>query len=135
MITEKMKNIIFYIKTDLDNKMRKYNLTTVQVLILQFLNDNSNKEIIQKDICEHLSLKHSTIINILKRLEMKELITKKTNYKSVVSITDKGKQLVEEIGAKSGFIENDLLKGFTKDEIETFSSQLDRIYQNINNKE
>ena len=130
-----MKNIIFYIKTDLDNKMRKYNLTTVQVLILQFLNDNSNKEIIQKDICEHLSLKHSTIINILKRLEMKELITKKTNYKSVVSITDKGKQLVEEIGAKSGFIENDLLKGFTKDEIETLSSQLDRIYQNINNKE
>ena len=130
-----MKNIIFYIKIDLDNKMRKYNLTTVQVLILQFLNDNSNKEIIQKDICEHLSLKHSTIINILKRLEMKELITKKTNYKSVVSITDKGKQLVEEIGAKSGFIENDLLKGFTKDEIETLSSQLDRIYQNINNKE
>lgn len=133
MITEKMKNIVFYIKTDVDNKMRKYNLTTVQILLLEFLNNNRDKEIIQKDICEHLSLKHSTIINILKRLESKELITKKTNYKSVISITDKGKELLKKLGVKTGFIEDILLNGFTKEEIEVLSSQLDRMFKNVSN--
>lgn len=133
MITEKMKNIVFYIKTDVDNKMRKYNLTTVQILLLEFLNNNRDKEIIQKDICEHLSLKHSTIINILKRLESKELITKKTNYKSVISITDKGKELLKKLGVKTGFIEDILLNGFTKEEIEVLSSQLDRMFKSVSN--
>ncbi len=133
MITEKMKNIVFYIKTDVDNKMRKYNLTTVQILLLEFLNNNRDKEIIQKDICEHLSLKHSTIINILKRLESKELITKKTNYKSVISITDKGKELLKKLGVKTGFIEDILLNGFTKEEIEVLSSQLDSMFKNVSN--
>ena len=77
MISEKMKVIVYYIKKELDKKMKQYDLTAVQFMILSYLYDNQNQVIIQKDICNHLSLKHSTIINILKRLEIKKLITKK----------------------------------------------------------
>ena len=111
--------------------MIKYNLTAVQVLILKYLNDNYPKEIIQKDICEYMDLKHSTIISILKRLHAKELITKKTRYKSSISITEKGKDLVKKIGIKTGFMENNALKNFNKEDINTLNSYLDRIYKNI----
>jgi len=133
MITEKIKKIFFNIKTDVNDKMKPYNLTAAQVLLLEYLYENKEKLIIQKDLCEYLSLKHSTVISILKRLESKELITRKTNYKSEISITKKGIELIESTGIKKGFIENRLLKGFTKKEIEELSKYLDRLYSNISN--
>ena len=133
MITEKIKKIFFNIKTDLNDKMKPYNLTAAQVILLEYLYENKGKIIIQKDLCEYLSLKHSTVISILKRLESKELITRKTNYKSEISITKKGIELIESTGIKKDFIENRLLKGFTKKEIEELSKYLDRLYSNISN--
>ena len=133
MITEKIKKIFFNIKTDVNDKMKPYNLTAAQVILLEYLHENKGKIIIQKDLCEYLSLKHSTVISILKRLESKELITRKTNYKSEISITKKGIELIESTGIKKGFIENRLLKGFTKKEIEELSKYLDRLYSNISN--
>ena len=133
MITEKIKKIFFNIKTDLNDKMKPYNLTAAQVILLEYLYENKGKLIIQKDLCEYLSLKHSTVISILKRLESKELITRKTNYKSEISITKKGIELIESTGIKKDFIENRLLKGFTKKEIEELSKYLDRLYSNISN--
>ena len=100
MITEKIKKIFFNIKTDLNDKMKPYNLTAAQVILLEYLYENKGKLIIQKDLCEYLSLKHSTVISILKRLESKELITRKTNYKSEISITKKGIELIESTGIK-----------------------------------
>jgi DNA-binding MarR family transcriptional regulator len=130
MITEKMKNIVFHMKKEVDNNLRKYNLTTVQLLLLMYLKENRDKEIIQKDICECLSLKHSTVIEILKKLEEKGYIHKETYYKSVLTITDEGLKVIDKVGAKKGFIEDKLLEGFTKEEIDKLSVLLDRIYEN-----
>ncbi len=131
MITEKMKRIVFFMKKDIDNNLKKYNLTTVQLLILMGLKENIGKEVIQKDICELLDLKHSTVIEILKKLESKGYIHKETYHKSVITITDKGLAILDEVGVKKGFIENKLLEGFSKEEKEQLSSQLDRMYKNI----
>ena len=117
-------------KKELDNNLRKYNLTTVQLLLLMYLKENRDKEVIQKDICERLSLKHSTVIEILKKLEEKGYIHKETKYKSVLTITDEGLKVIDKVGAKKGFIEDKLLEGFTKEEIDKLSIQLDRIYEN-----
>ena len=134
MITEQIKKIFFIIKNDVNEKMKPYDLTAAQILLLEYLNENSGKMIIQKDICDYLSLKHSTVIGILKRLEEKGLVTKKTNYKSEITITKKGIELINSAGVKKGFVEKSLLKGFTKDEIYQLDSYLSRIYSNINNK-
>ena len=131
MITEKMKNIVFHMKKEVDNNLRKYNLTIVQLLLLMYLKENRDKEIIQKDLCEKLSLKHSTVIEILKKLEEKGYIHKETYYKSIITITDEGLKIIDKVGAKKGFIEDKLLEGFTKEEIDKLSIQLDRIYNNL----
>lgn len=133
MIAEKIKRVFFEMKNDLNNKLKPYDLTASQIIILKYLYDNKDNVVIQKDICEFLSLKHSTIISILKRLEKKELITKKTQYKSEILITDKGIKLLESAKVKTGFVENRLLKGFSKEEKEELSDYLDRIFFNINN--
>ena len=117
-------------KKEVDNNLRKYNLTIVQLLLLMYLKENRDKEVIQKDICERLSLKHSTVIEILKKLEDKGYIHKETKYKSVLTITDEGLKVIDKVGAKKGFIEDKLLEGFTQDEIDKLSIQLDRIYEN-----
>ena len=133
LITEKIKKIFFEIKNNVNNQVKPYDLTAVQIITLKYLYENNKKVVIQKDICDFLSLKHSTVINILKRLKSKDLITKKTNYKSEISITDKGIALVNNIGAKPGFVDNKLLKGFSKEKIVNLSNYLDRLYFNINN--
>ena len=133
MITEKIKKIFFIIKNDVNEKMKPYNLTAAQILLLRYLQLNKGKMIIQKDICDYLCLKHSTIIGILKRLEEKELIIKKTNYRSEISITEKGKKIIDSAGIEKGFIEKNLLKGFSKEENKQLDSYLDRIYSNISN--
>lgn len=133
MITEKIKKIFFIIKNDVNEKMKPYNLTAAQILLLRYLQLNKGKMIIQKDICDYLCLKHSTVIGILKRLEEKELIIKKTNYRSEISITEKGKEIIDSAGIEKGFVENNLLKGFSKEEIKQLDSYLDRIYSNISN--
>lgn len=134
LITEKIKKIFFVVKNEINEKMKAYNLTAAQALLLEYLNEMNGKMIIQKDICDYLSFKHSTVIDILKRLEEKELITKKTNYKSEISITEKGKKLIESAGIKKGFMEKELLKGFTKDEINQLDSYQSKILFNINKK-
>ena len=133
MITEKIKKIFFIIKNDVNEKMKPYNITAAQILLLRYLQLNKGKMIIQKDICDYLCLKHSTVIGILKRLEEKELIIKKTNYRSEISITEKGKKIIDSAGIEKGFVEKNLLKGFSKEEIKQLDSYLDRIYSNISN--
>ena len=130
MITEKMKNIVFHMKKEVDNNLRKYNLTIVQLLLLMYLKENRDNEVIQKDICERLSLKHSTVIEILKKLEDKGYIHKETKYKSILTITKEGLEIIDKVGAKKGFIEDKLLEGFTQEEIDMLSVLLDRIYEN-----
>lgn len=80
--------------------MKPYDLTATQIMLLMYLYEQRGKKVIQKEICEHLSLKHSTIISALKRLEDKQLVSKKAVYKSEISITEKGAKLVETVGAK-----------------------------------
>lgn len=80
-----------------------------------------------------MRLKHSTVIGILKRLEEKELIIKKTNYRSEISITEKGKEIIDSAGIEKGFVEKKILEGFSKEEIEILSKLLDRMYSNISN--
>lgn len=132
MITEKIKKIFFCVKNNFNDKMKPYDLTAAQIILLEYLYENKEKVIIQKDLCDYLSLKHSTVISILKRLEVKELIVRKTNYKSEISITEKGIEIIKSAGIKKGFYENELLKGFTKEEISELEKYLDRIYSNIN---
>jgi len=127
----KMKMLINYMKTALDNDLKKYNLTSNQLLVLEYLNENEDKQINLKDICEFLNLKHPTVSQIIKRLSEKNLISKNTQRKSFIYITSSGKRLYESVGDKINRVEKLLLDGFNNDERQMFEKQLDKMYQNI----
>jgi 3-deoxy-7-phosphoheptulonate synthase len=44
---------------------------------------------------------------------------------------EEGLKIIDKVGAKTGFIEDKLLEGFTQEEIDKLSIQLDRIYNNL----
>lgn len=134
MICEKIKNIAYYMRYAHDNSLRKYNLTSTQFLVLEYLIKNEGKDIIQKDICDYLELKHSTVIGIIKRLESKKLILKEKGRKTnQISINNTGRKLFNEVSDIKSRYEEILLKGFNKSDITKLSKQLDIMYSNIKN--
>ena len=131
MICEKMKNIVNYTKTKFNNDLRKYNITAAQFLVLKYLLKNEGKKISQKEICEYLFLKHTTVNGIMKRLEEKKLIEKQTNHVSNIKITTKGKKLYESIGDYEENIEKHILQKFNSSDIKKLSSMLDLMLEDI----
>lgn len=134
MICEKIKNIAYYMRYAHDNSLRKYNLTSTQFLVLEYLIQNEGKDIIQKDICDYLELKHSTVIGIIKRLENKKLILKEKGRKTnQISINNAGRKLFNEVSDIKSRYEEILLKGFNKSDVTKLNKQLDIMYANIKN--
>jgi len=132
MICEQIKKLTLYMKTELDNKLRKYNLTATQFIVLEYLVENEGKNIIQKDICELLEIRHTTVIGIIKRLEEKNLIIKSNNKRTnIIKISSKGKELYNNLSGRKYNVEDILLSGFTKEEINDMEEKLNKMYVNI----
>lgn len=117
--------------------LKDLKLTGAQLDILLFLSDQSEKTTFQKDIGEFLAIKHTSTIDILKKLEEKQLIYRKTNQDNArcrnVYLTEKGKQLTEMLSSKKTEIEAILLEGFSETEHQQLWKQLMKIYNNIEN--
>ena len=132
MICEQLKKLTLYMKTELDNKLRKYNVTATQFIVLEYLVENEGKNIIQKDICELLEIRHTTVIGIIKRLEEKNLIMKLNNKRTnLIKISNKGKKLYNNLSGRKYNVEDILLNGFTKEEIKDMENKLNKMYENI----
>lgn len=132
MICEQIKKLTLYMKTELDNKLRKYNLTATQFIVLEYLVENEGKNIIQKDICELLEIRHTTVIGIIKRLEEKGFIIKSNNKRTnLIKISKKGKKLYNNLSGRKYNVEDILLSGFTKEEIKDMEGKLNKMYVNI----
>ena len=119
--------------------LKDLKLTGAQLDILLFLSHQSQSEktIVQKDIGEFLAIKHTSTIDILKKLEEKQLIYRETNQDNArcrnVYLTEKGKQLTASLSTKKDKIEAILLEGFSETEHQQLWQQLMKIYNNIEN--
>ncbi|TPR18289.1 MarR family winged helix-turn-helix transcriptional regulator [Apilactobacillus timberlakei] len=84
-----------------DNMSRKYDLTSTQMSIIDFININKQKEIFQKDIEEEFYIQRSTASVLLKRMENKQLIKRIPSSmdarKKQVILTDKSLKLQSKI--------------------------------------
>lgn len=117
--------------------LKDLKLTGAQLDVLIFLSDQSEKTTFQKDIGEFLAIKHTSTIDILKKLEEKQLIYRETNQDNArcrnVYLTEKGKQLTTMLSSKKTEIEAILLEGFSETEHQQLWEQLMKIYNNIEN--
>lgn len=92
-IGQLIKQISNKLINDLNKNLKKYDLTVSQLNVLVELNE-LKKPVCQKDLATTLKVKHTSLIDVLKILERKELIIKAQaidNAKlSMIELTDKG---------------------------------------------
>jgi DNA-binding MarR family transcriptional regulator len=122
-------------KKETDNNLRKLNLTMSQGLVLEYLNNTKDDELTQKAIEQHFNLQHPTVSGILKRLEKHEFITTAVNKTDRrvkdIFLTEKAKKIEEIARQDKKQMEDVLVKGLSKEEIETLRGLLKKVLNNM----
>lgn len=131
----KIKRIDQLFKIRMDHNLEQLDVTVTQMHILTYLFRNHEEKITQKKLAEEFGVKHSTMSGILNRLKEKELIEIKVDegnkkYRNIY-LTEKAKQLDEQMVLHRSETESLLLKDFSEEEIEQLGSYLDRLYNNL----
>ena len=117
-----------------DKKFKeRFNLSHGQVFIL--INIYRDEGICQHRLCEEYNLDKSGVGRILKKLEDKNLVTRKSDpedkRKKLIYLTDKAKNMKEDFKNLLKEIEEQMRQGLTEQEIETVNTILKKIYNNL----
>jgi DNA-binding MarR family transcriptional regulator len=117
-----------------DKKFKeKFNLSHGQVFIL--INIYRDEGICQHRLCEEYNLDKSGVGRILKKLEDKNLVTRKSDpedkRKKLIYLTDKAKDMKDDFKKLLKEIEKQMRQGLTEKEIETVNTILKKIYNNL----
>lgn len=104
---------------------------------MAFLAHNCECDISQKKICDFLKVKHTSIIDVLKRLEAKGFIQRKTNSlnarSNCVTLTESGKKLMNEMKLERQYVNDLIYKDFTEEEKTQLERLLQKVLENIEN--
>ncbi len=99
-IGQLIKQISNYLINDLNNRLKEYDITFSQLQVLLVI-DESNDKLSQKDIADILKIKHTSLIDVLKILERKELIIKSINKNDVkcneLALSKKAKDMIRHL--------------------------------------
>lgn len=97
--------------SDLNRHLKRYELTSTQLEILTYLHERGGQPASQKEIGEYLCVRHTSVIDVLRKLEEKELVTKSVNRENArfrdIAITAKAEEIIQHLDDKRG--ETDLL--------------------------
>lgn len=109
-------------------------LTPIQATIILALFD-AKEVLCQKDLESFVSCNKSTLSSILDTMEKKDLIERKidkvdTRKKEIV-LTQKSLDLTNEIVKDKRILDQQMVKGITKEEIESLQSTLNKMLRNL----
>lgn len=142
------KNVCFEIKS-LDNMImrkvlmnvkenREEMISPVQLRIMEYLFQNRDREIYQRDIEKNFLVRRSTASGILKTMEKKGMILrcnssidKRANR---LIITDKYLNCIEKIEKNIGLFQNNLCRDITDEELNMFFKIIDVMKKNLSEK-
>lgn len=117
--------------------LKKNGLTFSQFQVMAFLVQNCGGNISQKQICDFLKVKHTSIIDVLKRLEAKGFIQRKTNSANArsncVFLTESGKEIMKEMNLERQYLNELIYKDMTDDEKLQLENLLNKVLKNIEN--
>lgn len=118
------------------NRDLKYlDLTGAQLDILTFLQRQGNSPVCQKDIGDFLETRHTSTIDVLKKLEEKQLVYREDSAdkgrRRDVHLTESGRNLAAKLTGKCHEVEMMLTDGFSEEERSQLWLQLRRVYKNI----
>ena len=93
---------------------------------------NAEKEVTQRELEVHFSIKHSTVIGILGRMEkngfIKISVCEKDRRQRKVELLDKAYDVRAECKINHEYIENKFRENFSKQELECLVKLLDKTY-------
>ena len=122
LLTNAQHNVFRY----LSKRLSEYDITPIQHGVLSCLMGKSYDT--PKHLAENLSLETSTISGILDRMQKKGLIDRVVNKEDrrevQVRITEKGRELEDQIGIITDEVNAEVLKNFTDDEIAYIKNSL-----------
>lgn len=138
--TDRLSTINQKIKKNLENiiDVSRTIKNCTQAQIITFLINNTNKSIYQKDICEALKLKKSSITEQLDYLQTKEIIERivdgRDRRKNRIKLTEQSMERIKEIHRTIYEYNNNLIKGISEEELKCFIGVLDKIEMNMKGK-
>ncbi len=129
------KRIFHAVKKDTDNRMKGWELTMSQAMVLEFLNNSPLQSITQKDIEHHFNLQHPTVSGILKRLEkhgfIRTEISQTDRRAKNVYATEKALLIDKKAKIHQAQMDETFVKGFTPQEVEMLREYLKRVLINV----
>ncbi len=130
-----LKQINNKLEANMNERLREFGITITQLDILIYLHMNSKATVSQKDICDFLKVKHTSLIDVLKRLESKGLIERTINQDNArcncVLLTQKAESLIESIKNNRDYMEKLVFKDFSNDEMSQIEYLLNKIINNL----
>lgn len=110
-------------------------LTSMQVMILTYLDDHREIEVFQKDLEKIFRIRRSTATGILKVMEREGYLTRIPVARDArlkkLTLTVRGQSFCNEARRRSDAVEARMLEGFSPEEIELLFSMLDRLRDNL----
>ncbi|MBQ7846943.1 MAG: MarR family transcriptional regulator [Clostridia bacterium] len=124
------------VTNDRNRKMQSYQLTCTQSDAIRYILKNSEKkQVSAADLMEQLGLSQSTVAGVLKRLEEKELILRRTSpedqRKVLLFPTEKGLELRKILKENARHTEETLIRGMSEEEVMEFDRLLSLALENI----
>jgi len=113
----------------------KIGITTEQWIILQILsiNEKTQKELSEITLKNKASV-NSLISNLLKLGYINKSISNIDKRETIISLTKKGEETRKNVAKEAAISVNNVLEGFSTNEINTLNSLLKRINNNLINK-
>lgn len=122
---------------EFNRKVKSLELTSAQVLVLGCLDQAEENELCQKDLEEILNLSNPTITGIVKRLEAKGFIERRSWEKDArykrICLTEKARSIKTEALGCVSEIWGRFLSCLTPEEVDTLISLLYKIQNNQQN--
>lgn len=111
-------------------------LTTMQIWVIEYLYENQDKEVFQKDLEANFNVRRSTATGILQGMERKGLIRRESvgwdARLKKLSLTEEGLQLQNSILHHLAALEEKVMRDITEEEKTIFYQVLLKIKQNLN---
>ncbi len=132
------KKIHNQLEAGFNQKYKKYGLTSTQLDVLLYLSQGAGRECTLSDIAAYFDVRHTSVIHVLKILEKKGFICKRTAQGArsrPIVLTDNGKMLGKqftcELKKESPLLDEIMFAGLSEDDQQLLEKMLSQIYKNL----
>jgi len=135
----KTTNILIAQKIHKELKLKNFGISPAQMRIIEYLANNTDKKIYQKDIEKLLKIRRSTTSGILKNMEKNKIIERKDSLVDArskeIMLSDIALESAKKMKNKTKNFDNILHKNIDPNDLKIFFKVIEQIQENIISEE